>query len=85
MEYSKGRPPPPKKCFLSGIARITSPPHPISGNVKNDVLRVWQKNTNYDNDGCNDNYDGNVDDNDDKNDQINMQICFGFWVKIYQI
>ena len=40
--------------------------------VKNNVLHIWQKNTNDDNDGCNDNYDGyfgDVDDNDDKNYQ----------------
>ena len=41
-----------KKCFLSGIARITSPPSPsphfgqlvhLFSDVKTDVLRVWQK------------------------------------------
>ena len=44
-----------KECFLSGIAWITSPP-PFLGNLylffwtsKNDVLRVWQKNANYEN------------------------------------
>ena len=33
------------------------------------LFRIWQKNTDDDNDGCNDNYDGNFDDNDDKNYQ----------------
>ena len=42
--------------------------------VKNDVLRVWQKNTNYDNHGCNDNYYGNFDDNDDKKWPNNIHI-----------
>ena len=50
-----------KECFLSGIARITSPPPPpILGNFylffgrKNYVLGVWQQNTNHYNHGCND-------------------------------
>ena len=34
--------------------------------IKNDVLGLWQKNTNDDNDGCNDNYNDNFYDNDDK-------------------
>ena len=51
--------------------------------VKNNILRVQQKNTNYDNDGCNDNYDGNCDDNDDKNDQMTYKYQ-GFKVNIYQ-
>ena len=49
-----------KECFLSGIARITSPPppHPISGNL---YIFIWtskptfcaydRRNTNYHNDG----------------------------------
>ena len=42
--------------------------------VKNDVVRILQKNTNYDSDGCNDDYDGNFDDNDDKKLPNDIQI-----------
>ena len=67
-----------KECFLSGIARITSPLPPFRATCtsffSNHVLRVWQKNANYDNHSCNDNYDGNFDDNDDKKWPNNISI-----------
>ena len=52
-----------KEYFLLGIAWKTSPRLPpfratftSFSAVKNNVLCVWQKYTNYDNDGCNENY-----------------------------
>ena len=53
-----GKPSCKKKCFLSGIARITSPPPPLSGNLyiffrtsKTTFCVYDSKNANYDNDG----------------------------------
>ena len=69
-----------KECFLSGIARITSPPSPQCGqvvqlflDVKNNILtRITEpSNNDYDNDGS-DNCDYNFVTFDDfgvKNDQ----------------
>ena len=52
--------------------------------VKNDILRVWQKNIDDDDDGWNYDYDGdddNIDEIDDKNDQKTHKY-YDFWVKI---
>ena len=64
-----------KKRFLSGIARITEPPHPPhdpnSGNLvlfflhqKRCFARMTGKKIDAVNEGCNDNYDDNYDKND---------------------
>ena len=60
-----GRSPKNKECLLSGIAQISSPPPPNSGNLifffgrqKWCIARMTETST-YDNDdGWNDNYDG---------------------------
>ena len=83
-----------KNCLLSGIAQISNPPPPNSGNLvlffsgrQNDVLRVWQeKSTDDDNDNYHDNYDsndGNFDDYDKKNDKKTYRY-YDFLAKIYQ-
>ena len=83
-----------KECLLSGIAQISPPPPPspqfgqlgpLFSDVKNDVLRVWQKkSTDDDDDGWHDNYDGdgdNIDEIDDNND-LKTYKYYDFWVKI---
>ena len=82
-----------KECLLSGIAQISSPPPspqfgqlgPPFSDVKNNVLRVWQKKKTDDvDDGWNDNYDGdddNVDEIDEKNYQKTYK-CYDLWVEI---
>ena len=73
-----------KKCFLSGIAQITSPPSPKLGqlvplflDVKNDVLAriTEQSKDEYDNDvsdNCDHNF-GTFDDFGVKNDQKSIK------------
>ena len=56
----------------------------LVSDVKNNVLRVWQKKDDDDDDGWNYNYDGdddNIDEIDDKNDQKTQKYYY-FWVKI---
>ena len=60
-----------KYFFFWSLPELSLPPSfqatsTSISDVKNYVLRVCQKNINYDNDGCKYNYDGNFDDNDDK-------------------
>ena len=66
-----------KSRLLSSIAWKSETPHPpiratwsfFSGR-QNDVLRVWKKNSFYDDNGdCNNNYDSNGGNNNDKKDQ----------------
>ena len=76
---SLGKPSRKKKCFLLGVARITSPPPqfgqlvPLFLDVKNDVLarNTEQSKDDYDNDvsdNCDHNF-GTFDDFGVKNDQ----------------
>ena len=67
-----------KNVFFRALPESPKPPSPqfkqlgpLFSDVKNNVLRVWPKFVDDDNDGCNDNYDdnyGNFDDDYDKNE-----------------
>ena len=84
----KGRLPINENVYFRALPKLALPPPspqfgqlgPPFSDVKNDVLRVWQKkNTDDDDDGWNDNYDGdddNVDEIDEKNYQNNIQMLW---------
>ena len=72
-----------KNVFFRALPESPKSPPPLTpiratwsifSDVKNNVLRIWQKNTDDNNDVCNDNYDGNFDDKDDKKWPNNIQL-----------